>query len=128
MIEWFHCSLKASLLSHETGSNWFLHLPLVLLGLRTVPKDDSGLSVSKAVYSTPLTIPGEFLESLELPPTSFLRKIENAIAGFAIPPPHHVPPSPPHQLLPALLTAEFVFVCKDASVVLWTLSGPGAKR
>ena len=28
---------------------WFLHLPLVLLGLRTVAKDDTGLSVSEAV-------------------------------------------------------------------------------
>ena len=35
MTERFHRSLKAALRSHEAGSNWFLHLPLVLLGLRT---------------------------------------------------------------------------------------------
>ena len=78
--------------------------------------DDSGLSVFEAVYISPLRIPGEFLRSLELPLTSFLRKIKNAITEFAIPPPHHVHPSPPHQLLPTLLTVEFVFVREDASV------------
>ena len=116
MIERFHHSLKAALHSCEAGSNWFLHLPLVLLGLRTVLKDDSGLSVSEAVYGSPLTTPGEFLVSPELPPISFLHKIENAVTGFTIPPPHHVRSSPPHQLQPALLTEEYVFVSKDASV------------
>ena len=49
MIERFHRSLKSALRSRLSGSDWFLHLPLVILGLRTVPKDDTGLSVSKAV-------------------------------------------------------------------------------
>ena len=42
--------------------------------------------------------------------------MENTITGFAIPLPHNVCSSPPHQLPPALLIAEFVFVCEDASV------------
>ena len=95
MIERFHRSLKSALRSRLAGLDWFLHLPLVLLGLRTVPKDDTGLSVSEAVYGSSLTVPGEFLGSPELPPASFLRKIENALTGFAIPPPHHVCKSPP---------------------------------
>ena len=116
MIERFHCSLKSALRSRLAGSDWFLHLPLVLLGLRTVPKDDTGLSVSKAVYGSSLTVPGEFLGSPELPPASFLQNIENTLTGFAVPPPHHVCKSPPQQLPPALLTAEFVFVREDASI------------
>ena len=116
MIKGFQCSLKAALRSCLAGSDWFLHLPLVLLGLRTVPKDDSGLSVFEAFYGSPLTVPGEFLGSRELPLRSFCRKIKNTVAGFAIPPPHHVRPSLPHQLPPALLVAYFVFVCEEASV------------
>ena len=95
MIKWFHQSLKSALFSCLAGSDWFQHLPLVLLGLRTVPKNDTGLSVSEAVYGFPLTIPGEFLGSPELPPSAYLSKIEQAVAGFAIPPPHHVPQSQP---------------------------------
>ena len=74
MIMLFHHSLKSALRSHLSGSDWFLHLPLVLLGLRMVPKDDSRLSVSKAVYGSPLTIPGEFLGSPELPLSVFSGK------------------------------------------------------
>ena len=116
MIKRFHCSLKSALCSRLSSSGWFLHLPLVLLGLRTVPKDDTGLSVSEAVYGSPLTVPGEFLVSPELPPSTYLSKIEQAMAGFAIPLPHHVPQSPPRQLPAALLSAKFVFFPEDASI------------
>ena len=44
MMEWFHCSLKSALCSGLASLDWFLHLPLVLLGLRMVPKDDTGLA------------------------------------------------------------------------------------
>ena len=43
-----------------------------------VPKDDTGFSVNKAIYGSPLTIPGEFLGSLELPQSSYLSKIEKS--------------------------------------------------
>ena len=86
-----------------------------------VPKDDSGLSVSKTVYGSPLTVLEEFLGSLELPPTSFLCKIENAVTGFAIPLPHHVRPSPPHQLLPALLMAKLFLCSRMPLFPLWLL-------
>ena len=75
-----------------------------------VPKDDTVLSISKAFYGFPLTVPGEFLGSPELPPSSYLSKIKEAVAGFAIPTPHHVLQSPPRQLPAALLFARYVFV------------------
>ena len=81
MIEWFNCSLKSALRSRLAG---FLHLLLVLLGLRTVPKDDTGLSVSEAIYGSPLTVPGEFLGSPEFPPSTYLRKIEQAVAALPL--------------------------------------------
>ena len=88
MIKSFHRSLKSALHAHLAGFDWYLHLPLVLLGLWSGPKEDTGFSVSEAAFGSPLTVPGEFRRSLELPRTSFLRKIENAVTGFAIPPPH----------------------------------------
>ena len=110
MVEWFHCSLKSALSSRIASSDWVLHLPLVMLGLRTVPKDDTGLSVSKVFYGSPLTVPGEFLGRPELPPSAYLSKIKQAVTGFTVPPPHHVPQSLPHQLPAALCSAKFVFV------------------
>ena len=73
------------------------------------------LSVSEAIYGSPLTIPGEFLRSPELPLSTFLSKIQQAVAGFAVPPPHHVLQSPPHQLPAALLSAKYMFVGEDVS-------------
>ena len=74
-------------------------------------------SVSKAVYGSPLTAPGEFLGSPELPLSSFLWKIETTVAGFAVPLPHHRSHSPTRQLPPALLAAEFLFVREDSSTL-----------
>ena len=68
MIERFHRSLKCALRARTAGSDWVSHLPLVMLGLRTSPKDDSGFSPAEAVYGTNLSLPGEFIEHSEFPP------------------------------------------------------------
>ena len=98
MVERFHRSLKSSLRARLAGSDWFSRLPLVLLGLRATPKDDTGLSVSQAVYGSPLTLLGELVDVPELLPDAFLRKVNRGIGGFTVPPPHHVRPVPPVQL------------------------------
>jgi transposase InsO family protein len=116
MVERFHRSLKSSLRARLAGSDWFSHLPLVLLGLRATPKDDTGLSVSEAVYSSPLTLPGELVDVPELLPDTFLRKVDRAIEGFAVSPPHHVRPAQPVQLPAALVSAKYIFVREDAVI------------
>ena len=50
-----------------------------------------------------------------MPPSGYLSRLEQAVAGFTIPPPHRVPQSLPHQLPAALLSAKFVFVRENAS-------------
>ena len=114
LIEQFHRSLKAALRSRLASSDWFQHLPLVILGLCSIPKDNTRLSVFKAVFRAPLTVPGEFLDSLELPPAEYLSKIEQAVVGFAVSPPHHVLKTQP--LSAALMSARYVFVGEDASI------------
>ena len=102
MIEGFHRSLKTALHARLAGSDWFFHLPLVLLGLQSVPKEDTGFSISDAVFGSSLTVPREFLDGGEVPPIRFLQKIELSVSGSAVPPPHHISPAPPAPLLPAL--------------------------
>ena len=116
MIERFHRSLKVSLRARAAGSNWVQHLPLVMLGLRVVPKEDTGFCSAEAVYGSSLCVPGEFLSVPELPPDSFLRKIQLAKAGFSSPPPHHGVCPSPSPLPSSLIQADFVFVREDASV------------
>ena len=45
----FHCSLKTSLCARLAGPDWYDHLLLVMLGLRSILRDDSGFSASKAL-------------------------------------------------------------------------------
>ena len=59
MIELFLMSLKTALPARLADSDWFLHQPLVLLGLWSVPKEDTGfLSLRLS-----LALPSEFLVS-----------------------------------------------------------------
>jgi hypothetical protein len=59
MVERFHCQLKEALRSRNYGAAWAAHLPWVLMGLRVVPKEDSGLSSAELVYGQPLRLPGQ---------------------------------------------------------------------
>ena len=105
----------------ESAISWgFLCQLLPVSTLRVmvmVPKEDTGFPIFEVLFDSPLTVPGEFLEGGELPPSKLLQKIEHAFSGFSVPPPHHVPPAQPIPLPPALLAAKFMFVREDASVL-----------
>ena len=60
MIERWHRTLKTSLMSRCTGPDWIHHLPWVLLGLRTTPKEGINISAAEMVFGQPLVVPGEF--------------------------------------------------------------------
>ena len=115
LMESFHRSLKTPLQACLAGPDWFDHLPLVMLGLRTTPHDKTGFSDAKGVYSAPVCLPGEFLYSKDLVAREFLDRIQSALRDLTLPPPHHVAPSA-SWVSTALASAEFVFVCEDASI------------
>ena len=114
-MELFHRSLKTSLCAHLAGPDWFDHSLLVMLCLQTTPCEKTGSSASKAVYKAPLCLPGEFLDSVDLPHREFLDRIQSALQDFTLPPPHHVA-SPSACVPAALASTEYVFVHKDASI------------
>ncbi len=76
MVDRTHGQLKAALRARLDGSRWPEHLPWVLLGLRTTPKEDSGVSVAELVYGTVLALPAEFLSTADPLATDFLRKLQ----------------------------------------------------
>ncbi len=76
MVERTHGQLKAALRARLAGSRWPEHLPWVLLGLRTAPKEDSGVSAAELVYGAALALPAEFLSAEEPPAAEFLQKLQ----------------------------------------------------
>ena len=63
IVERLHRQLKAALKARLVGPAWMDELPLVLLGLRSAPKDDLGCAPSELVYGTTVRLPGEFFET-----------------------------------------------------------------
>ena len=107
--------MKTSLCARLAGLDWFDHLPLVMLGLWTTPHDKTGFSASQAVYRAPLCLPGEFLDSVDMPLREFLNRIQSSFRSLTLPPPHHIATS--SARVPAnLASAEYVFVCKETSI------------
>ncbi len=76
MVERSHGQLKAALRARLAGSRWPEHLPWVLLGLRTAPKEDSGVSAAELVYRAALALLAKFLSAEEPPAAAFLQKLQ----------------------------------------------------
>ena len=62
LVERFHRQLKANLKAKLKNNNWVDLLPLVLLGLRTAPKEDLHCSSAELVYGTTLRLSGELFD------------------------------------------------------------------
>lgn len=60
IVERWHSRLKTALKSH--GSNWFDHLPVVLMGLRSAPRDETGISAAEYTFGKKMRLPGEFIK------------------------------------------------------------------
>jgi hypothetical protein len=113
IVERFHRQLKDALRSRRCGTDWSTHLPWVLLGLRSAPKDDSNTSSAECVFGAPLTLPGEFLDAPDLPPEEFVNKVQNNTVTTQL----EVRPRSYAQVTAsvpkALLTAQHVYVRRD---------------
>ena len=112
MIERFHRTLKSSIMA--TGQQWEQILPMVLLGLRTVVKDDLQSSSAELVYGSQLTIPADLVTNNDdiLPAHEFVRMLKEHVAAAksAITRPSrdsrcYIPDD--------LTTAEYVFLLKE---------------
>ncbi len=91
-----------------------MHLPWVLLGIRTAWREGTEFSPSEAVFGSQLVLPGQFLSSPELPSPSFLQDFQGVLAGRTpLQTRHHNTPAP--TALPEdMLLSRFVLVRHDA--------------
>ena len=115
LVERLHRQLKAALMTRLTDTNWLDHLPWVLLGLRTVLKEDLGTSAAEMVYGSPLTVPADFFPTHRPDPTVLghleqLRQITGTLAPA--PAVRHGLPTPRTPV--SLQSCKFVFIRHDA--------------
>jgi hypothetical protein len=113
MVERSHRQLKDALRARLAGTQWYHHLPWVLLGLRAAPKDVGGTSSAELVFGCPPSLPGEFLTAGEKAPHIFTQHLQQR------------PPVQPRRLTyaqaackppAALLAAPFVYVRRGGSL------------
>lgn len=73
LVERFHRTLKASLSTKHENNNWVDELPLILLSLRNILKDDLKCSPAELVFGTSLSLPGQYFSpAVTTPPSFFL--------------------------------------------------------
>ena len=112
MVEQFHLRLKEMLQARSSGSDWDQHLPWVLLGLRSSPREDSALSSAEVLFGAPLGLPGNFLSSAEPPPAVFLQRLWQPVYQLPTRPLTYAEAA--SSLPAALLAASFVYVQRGA--------------
>ena len=118
LVERLHRRLKDALRARAATTDWFYHLPWILLSFRTTPTEDSNISPAQIVYGTDLILPSQLstdpLHAFSpLPPTLF-----SPFHFFpSSPAQHHVssPPPPPLSIPLSLQTASHVFIRRDAA-------------
>ena len=109
MVERFHRCLKASLRARLSGSRWANDLPLVLLGLRSAPRDVDGVSTAERLYGTTLCFPSQFLDVPNFPSESTLKHFRSVVDSAA-PPPALPRRNVSSQISKELYSSEYVFV------------------
>ena len=113
-VERFHRQLKQAIRAQAHPYRWAEILPLVMLSIRSTPKEDLHCAPAELVYGETLRLPGEFVpdEGGE-GPESFLPALRQAMARLR--------PTEPRQQQPFkvnepsdLTSAEYVLVRRDA--------------
>jgi len=105
MVERTHRQLKDALRARLAGPDWPDHLPWVLLGLRSAPKEASGVSSAERLYGVPLALPAQFVACKEPSMLQVLRRLDAAEPAPTAPPLPGPSPVPHH-----LASAELVYI------------------
>ncbi len=107
MVERVHRQLKDSLRARLAGPQWLEHLPWVLLGIRSAPKEDSSVSSAELVLGVPFILPSQLSSDKEVPQQQVLK----ALRSLKPPATRPLTYAQAAASLPAsLFTADFVYI------------------
>ena len=104
-----HIDLVGPLLASASGFPYVF--TMADLGLRSAPKEESGVSSAELLYGSPLALPGQFIAAEEPPIADLLRQLRatGPLPTRPLPAPS---PTPPPE---ALLSVLYVFVHRLAA-------------
>jgi hypothetical protein len=124
MVERCHHRLKDALRARLAGPDWPLHLPLVLMGLRADPTEDTGVSATEIVFGAPLVLPGQILDAEAPPLADFIAILWQSGSPLPSRPLSYAQMAA--KPATALLSAAFVYIQKSGAVPPLSLlySGP----
>jgi len=105
----FTVNLRLAYVLGVVGTEWPLHLPWVLLGLRAAPKEISGLSSAEAVFGQQLVLPHTLLALPEASPEDFKERLASAHPPQVVQP-HTYAEVAARNVQPELLKANLVYV------------------
>ena len=114
MVERVHRRLKDALRARSAVTTWSSELPLVLLGLRSAPREDTNVSAAEMLYGTALTLPSSFVDPRPDDTLSFFSRMRRNLLSLPV---QQTRPSPRSDWLdPRLMDASHVFVRRDGHV------------
>jgi hypothetical protein len=87
------------------------------MGLRAAPREEDGSTPAQEVFGTPLILPGQFLDSPEIPPIIFLEQFSKTLSAAEHSATRHNTAAARQPRLPDdLARATMVFVRRDGHV------------
>lgn len=111
MVERFHRQLKATIMASHGSENWYDAIPMALLGLRCVFKEDLGYTASQMVYGQDLRLPGEIVFPSSTEPSSqFLHKFRESFKNVHSNLSHHKNTTGSVYLPKDLTSCKYVFL------------------
>lgn len=118
LVERFHRTLKAAIMAVDS-KHWSDRLPLILLGLRTLYREDLDCSVADLVYGQALRLPGEYFEyyPTELHQADFLVQLQETMD-------HLQPRSPNHHSKPSVFVHQDLAKCSHVFVRIDSVKKP----
>ncbi|CAB3379534.1 Hypothetical predicted protein [Cloeon dipterum] len=117
MVERMHRTLKAAIMCKQKDETWLDSLPLILLGLRCLYKEDIKATPAELVYGETLRLPGEFITKTDFADVSaseLLRQLKQIFTTLRpVSAAHHAEPKV--FVFKELDTAPKVFLRTDAT-------------
>jgi hypothetical protein len=116
LVERLHRRMKDALRARAASVHWVTHLPWVMLGIRSTPREAENVTPAEALYGCQLVLPGQFLSTPNPPAEPFLQDVQRLLLpGPPLPPRHNTPraATPPTDPPLVLRQATFVFVRHD---------------